>query len=110
MKSTIDLLIVIPLLLGYIGARVYAGILLSRIEKKRGRMRFSSMALEAQNIHQHELIRISVRCHDKEKVHFLQQAGKYILCLLITFVIGSLLFEGQFQEKDSKLPAIARRK
>jgi hypothetical protein len=110
MKSTIDLLIVVPLLLGYIGARVYAGILLSRIKKKKGRLRFSSVALPAQDIHQHELIRISMRCHDKEKVRFLQHAGKCILCLLISFVISSLLFEGRSQAKDSKLPVIAQRR
>ena len=110
MKSTIDLLVVASLSLGYIGTRAYSGILLSRIARRKGRLRFSSMALVAQDVHQHGLIRISMRCHDKEKVHFLQQAGKCMLCLLIAFVIGSLLFAGRFQEKDSNLPAIVRRK
>ena len=109
MKSTADLLIVIPLSVAYIATRVYAGILLSRIKKNKGRLRFSSMALVAQDVQQHQLIRISVRCHEKEKVRFLQQAGKCILCLLITFVIGTLLFEGRSQA-DGKLQVIARGK
>jgi len=109
MKSAADLVIVIPLLLIYIGTRVYAGILLSRIKRKKGRLRFSSVALAAQDIHQHGLIRITVRGHDKEKVRFLLQAGKCILCLLITFVIGTLLFERRSQA-DSKQQVIARQK
>ena len=109
MKSTADLIIVLPLLLGYVCTRAYTAILLSRIEKKKGRLRFSSIALPAQDIHQHELIKISVRYHDKEKVNFLQHAAKCMLCLLIAFVISSLLFEGRSMVKDSKLQAIARR-
>jgi len=110
MKTTIDLLVVAPLLLGYLGARAYSAILVSRIKKKTGRLRFSSMAMAAQDIHQHDLIKISLKFHEKEKVRFFQHAGKCILCLLLAFVISSLLFEGQFQEKDSKLPATARRR
>jgi hypothetical protein len=110
MKSAADLLVVVPLLLSYIGIRAYSGILLSRIAKKHGRLRFSSMALAAQDIHNHGLIRISVRCHDKEKVHFLQQAGKWIFCLLIAFVIGSLLLEERSQAKNNQLSAIAQQR
>jgi len=108
-KTTVDLLIVTPLVLGYIGVRAYAAFLLSRIKNGKVRSRFSSVALPVQDIHQYETFRISARCHDKEKVRFLQHAGKCILCLLISFVISSLLFEGRSLTKDSKLPAIARR-
>lgn len=110
MKSVADLFIVIFLLLGYICIRVYAGILLSRIGKKKGRLRFSSMALAAEDIHKHGLIRISMGGPDKEKVRFLKQAGKCILYLLIIFMIGSLLFEGRPQTKDNQLSAIDNRR
>jgi len=106
MKSIADLYIVIPLLLGYLGTRAYASILLSRVERKKGRLRFSSVALPAQDIHKHGLVQISVRYHDKEKVHFLQHAGKCMLCLLIAFVISSLLFERQPRAKENQLSAI----
>jgi hypothetical protein len=109
MKSIADLFIVVHLLLGYAGTRAYAGILLSRIERKKGRLRFSSVALPAQAVHKHGLIRISAGYHDKEKVHFLQQAGKCMLCLLIAFVISSLLFERTPRTKDNQLSAITHR-
>jgi uncharacterized membrane protein YbjE (DUF340 family) len=103
MKSATDLFIVIPLLLGYIYIRAYAGILLSRIGKKKGPLRFSSMSFAAEDLHKHGLIRISLGGPEREKVRFLQQAGKAILYLLIIFVIGSLLFEGRPQAKDNQL-------
>lgn len=110
MKSAVDLLIVIPLLLGYICIRAYTGILLSRIGKKKGPLRFSSMALAPQDLHKHGLIRITVGGPDKEKARFLQQAGKCILYLLIIFVIGTLLLEGRQHAKDNQLSVIGRRR
>jgi hypothetical protein len=110
MKSVADLFIIITLLLGYICTRTYAGILLSRLGKKKGPLRFSSVALTAQDIYKNGLIRISRGGPDNEKVRFLQQAGKCILYLLIIFVIGSLLFEGRRQAKDNQLSAIDHRR
>ena len=64
MKSIADLYIVVPLLLAYLGTRAYTSILLPEWRKK-SRLRFSSVALPVQDIRKHELVRISVRHHDK---------------------------------------------
>jgi hypothetical protein len=106
MKSATDLLIVIPLLLGYICTCAYVSILRSRIGNKKGPLRFSSMAFAAEDLYKHGFVRITLASQDKEKVRFLQQAGKFMLYLLIIFVIGSLIFEGRPRAKDNQLSAI----
>ena len=106
MKSATDLFIVIPLLLGYICTRTYVSILLSRMGNKKGPLRFSSMAFAAEDLHKHGFVRITMASQDKEKVRFLQQAGKCMLYMLIIFVIGSLLFEGRPQAKDNQLSVV----
>jgi len=95
MKTTLDLVISILLLMTYSISCLYARALLQRAASRNGQPHYATAVISLGKLRKLGLTHFSRFDPDKEKARALLRLGRFSLYILIIFVISSLLFESK---------------